>query len=547
MIPLGPATHRALLLVVAVALAYGLATSLRYPSPWAEADTSYFARSISATIDTGTLQEPANPHIYPQGFVYQSWASALLTITGVDVPSYLRVLSPLLGVLFLGVAGLATFIRLMGSVASAVLATLTLFLIPELMFAVLRGNHEKVTLSATLIAALAVLTVIRARERSLPTAGWWSVFLMATVSAVGANAYFGSLLTIALAIVLAAVASIGATNRGLAVDLRPLYRPLTQAVALGALVSIAVFFVLYPPAGSLLRVVPVALTGLTSLIEGLLNGTFSAAAAPYAVVDRDWASLAIYRLLSAVRWLLFATSFGVWIAFSLQSVRHRSLRTPDRVLALALYGAFGLLLAFAIPFDLLDIDLGSNLQVRMYAYFAMFSTPVFALGVTRLYDLLGDDARRRLVTRAVTVLFPVLLVAGHLKAVNDPLVSNVWRFYERNEVQAVRFYLEHQPDRLRTMWVGPDRRLREGFYATYPDDAIELLRFDPSGLQNPLAINLRSGADTTSEFALDTANVRAHIALLDSAPLANAMLGTIVYDNGASVIRHVSSEAASER
>lgn len=547
MIALGPATHRALLLVVAIALAYGFATSLRYPSPWAEADTSYFARSISATLDTGTLQEPENPHIYPQGFVYQSWVSALLRITGVDVPSYLRVLSPLLGALFLGVAGLATFVRLLGSVASAVLATLTLFLIPELMFSVLRGNHEKVTLSATLIAALAVLTVIRARERSLPTAGWWSVFVMATATAVGANAYFGSSLTIVLAIVLAALVAIGATSRGLAVDLRPLFRPLAQAVVLGALVSIGVFFVLYPPAGSLLRVVPVALTGLTALIEGLLNGTFVSAATPYAVVDRDWASLAIYRLLSAVRWLLFATSFAVWIAFSVQSVRHRSLRTPDRILALALYGAFGLVLAFAIPFDLLDIDLGSNLQVRMYAYFAMFSTPVFALGVTRLYDLLADDAYRRTVTRAITVLFPVLLIAGHLKAVNDPLVSNVWRFYERDEVQAVRFYLRHQPDRLRTMWVGPDRRLREGFYATYPDDAVELLRFDATGLQNPLAINLRSGADAKSEFALDTANVRAHTALLGTTPLADAMLGTIVYDNGASVIRHLTPASGSDR
>lgn len=538
-----PDRRNLLLIVVGVALLYGFATTLRYPSPWAEGDTSYFARTITSLVDHGSLDPADNPHIYPQGFAYQSWAGSLVLLSGVSVERFIGVLSPVLGSLLLAITALAAFTRLLRSGRAGFLATLTLFLVPEVMFSVLRGNHEKVTLAMTLLACLALASSLPGVQDRVRPQAWMIVYGLAITTAVATNVYFGSILVVALSLVLVATGPLVSVLPTLRASLRPLVPALTVAVTIGWGAVALMLLVIYPPAGHLLRVVPDVLAGLGSLFETATGGSFTPTSDPYASIRTDWVSSRVYQLLSLVRWILFFGSFGVWLAFCAQALRRADLRTPARLLALALYGAFGLILGLSIPIDLIGLDIGSNLQVRIYVYFAMFSAPIFALGVVASFGRIRRRWTRAPAAFALALLYVAFMAGGFLKAVNDPLVSNVWRFYAPTEVAAIDFYLERQPNRLRSLWIGPDNRLRDAYGVAYPATAVALMRFDATGITNSAAINLVSAGRLDAEYALDSHLMRQHGAVLAGVRTPASSLGSRVYDNGDTVITYLGREA----
>ena len=530
-----------LFFAVTLGACYGLLVSLRYNVPWSEGDTSYFARTIASLIQAGTFSEALNHHTYPQGFVYQAWASALTLLSGTSVDGYITLTSPVLGCAFLALFGFATFRKLLASDQAGLLATFVLFLVPEITFVVSRGNHEKLTLSFTLLAALLLFEALNALYlgRGARTVGAWAVaYLLVVFSAVSTNLYFGSVIVVAVTILLVVTFLLLRFYPRFGASLPRIATYLALTAVVSWLMVGLVLFVVYPPSNAFLGVVETAFERVAALF-----GTRTAQSNPYLRIAQVWVSQRAYFYVSLFRWVFFLGSFLAWLGMLVSTLYKAPGISLTRFFTLGLYGAFGAVLALAVPVDFAGLDVGSNLQVRVYIYFAAFSAPLFTLGAIKLVTLARRGFVRGLVISAVSVSFTLFAFSGFLKLTQDPAVSYVWRFYEPQEVSAVRFYLNHQPDRTRYLWIGPDARLRHGYYTTYPEEAVELLFNPVTNLQNAAALHLTAGfALPTTDYALDSAIVRANTNAWQVWPFPKAINGGQIYDNGAASIHYLPPE-----
>lgn len=522
---------------VLIGILYGTAIAFRYLSPWSEGDTSFFARVIASLIEYRNLLSGTNLQIYPQGFAYQTWAATLTLMTGISVPVYIQLVCPILGCGFLALFGFTLFRCLLNSDRLGFYAALLLFMVPELIFVVARGNHEKLTISFTLLAAQAFYMSsdeLFGSNRKRVFVAWVACFYLTILVATGTNVYFGSAFIYGLTIILLALTVF---NRFFPYygSLPPaLVSRLKFAVATSWLIVAFMLLYGYPPAGKFLVVFETAGERLRALFL-----SFEPTSNPYAAITETWNSPEAYRVMSLFRWLLFAGSFVAWLVLMVVTLRRRQPVSLNRLLLLAFYAAFGFLLALALPVDLVGLDVGTNLQVRLYVYFALFSVPLFALGIAHIVQW---SRRYRwlhaLTVGGVAVAMPFLSLSGFFKATHEPVVSNVWRFYETEEANAVLFYVRHQPNRTRHLWIGPDDRLRNAYYTSFPAEALERLFNRETGLFNAASLNLNSAAVLpTADYALDSEITRQNAFAL-KLPLPGALLRDKIYDNGYATITY---------
>jgi hypothetical protein len=525
-----------LYLAVLFGMLYGFAVALRYTSAWSEGDTSFFTRTITGLVEYGSLSPDQNRFTYPQGFVYQTWAASLVHLTGISVSDYIRWFSPVLGNAFLALFGFVAFRRLLRSNTLGLLTTFILFLIPELTFVVSRGNHEKLTVSFTLLAALAFFSSFHAledKERKGEFLPWTLCYYFFIFAAAASNVYFGSTFVIAITFMFFGFGILQRIFPKLRNVLPTTYPRLGRMVLISWLIVFFDLFYLYPRSSDFLVVFKEVVGQLGNLFSPRINQVN-----PYARIGEVWRSLWAYRIVSLFRWILFAGAFLSWIGLTIHSLRQAKI-SLSRYVVLALYLVFNIILALGVPVDFLGLDVGSNLQVRLYIYAALFSAPLLAYGVAWL----TSPARPGLLRRPFLVFLPSAFVffalTSFLKLTQDPSVSNVWRFFEVQEASAVSFYLNHQLDRTRQLWIGPDDRLRHGYYVTFPSEALKLLYNPVTGEYNVAAVPLNSKAPLqTSDYALDSPLIRADSLSWQTWALPKALLGSQVYDNGQTAIRY---------
>jgi len=456
------------LLAASLGLSFGLYFVLRYGGSWSEWDTMVFAQLL------GWLQEAKSIFYngaYDKGYAYSVWAANLSTLTGVPVGELLRVYLPLVGNLLLALFGYTAFRRWLASNTLGLAATSLLFLVPELVFTVSRGNHEKLTVSLTLLASLALLQALTelSRRRWAVLASWLVVYYLVTFTLVSLNSLFGSSLlagtslTLLFALVVLAVRPAG-------------WRRLWGVVALIAFLALTSWLVL-----GLVTLVVYPQAWATDLVQSLVErvqGIFASTSGPegsleeapsyvnpYDVVTSDWVSTEVYRLLSSFRWLLLGGSFVTWLVTAWQVIRYIRTASLNSILLVALYGAFSVMLAAGVMVDFLGLEAGSNLQVRFFAYFTLFATPLLAAGAVWCVRALSRRLGAGLVKSAAFALFATFAALSLLKATLDPSVSNRWIFYKPTEVQAVRFWNDMQ--RSSGIWVGPTFRVINAFRHTY--------------------------------------------------------------------------------
>lgn len=495
-----------------IGLAFGGYFILRYSGQWAEIDSVAFSGIISNLQHYGSFSQDVNPKNYPHGYAYPVWMASLSYLTGLPVGELMRWYTPMVGNLFLALFGFCAYRRWLGSDRLGLLAASVLFLVPELVFTVSRGNHEKITVSLTLLASLALLKSfleIQARNWKL-FASWLTVYYFISFTLSSLNVLFGSSFIVASTLtVVVAWVFLRFRPSQWGIIRKPLER-LTLRIATSWLLVLIVMWYIYPSAGDNFNLLKTAVEKLGSLFL-----SFTPESNPYVQDVDPWASVLGYRLISSFRWILFGVSFLTWMLLLAPTVFRNSKAPLTRVFLLALYGAFGFQMAVAIPVDLLGLEAGSNLQVRMYTYFVLFAAPVFVLGLTRLVG-----PRTRVLVALVMTAFGFLSV---VKATLDPHISNLWLQYTRTELQAIRTWARYEESSL--LYAGRTTRLNDAWYMNH-------------GLGLPNDNNL-----VTGDY-----NPRAYHALYSSTQEANntawrfrqplLLLDNRVYDNGDAQIYH---------
>lgn len=512
---------RAAAAALAVGCAFGAYAVLRYAGVWMESDTTEFVRHTRHVLAFG----PASDGAYPHGYAYTTWAAILSQLTGLDPMPLFQRFTPFLGNVLLALFGFTTFRDWLGSDRLGLAATVTLFLVPELVFTVTRGSHEKFTIALTLLAALAALKIFRLATGESPPrvfASWLITFYVVAFTTVSMNVFFGSAFIAASTLALALAWGLAALSRRVRPRLVTLRRELVLMVTTAWILVAFVMFYAYPTASQ-------NLTLLGNVIDRLavLFLTFEPSSDPYALVGAAWASPPVYAIVSSFRWLLFGISFVGWGVLLALLFRRPERSGLDQITLLAFYGAFGFQLALAIPVDFVGLAAGSNLQVRLYTYFALFAAPMAVTGLAAAGLRLRQRDGRVPPWLAVPglALVAAFAVISALKSTVDPSVSNDWVFYRSSEVAAVAFW--DQTQAFDALWVGVTPRVLHAHRAVVGDDSVAGNRFNRS----PESDLGRDGHALASDVVTAEAVAR-------GLPLSPVLADDRVYDNGEAQIFH---------
>ncbi|PYE55639.1 hypothetical protein DES52_1022 [Deinococcus yavapaiensis KR-236] len=442
-------------IIIFLALSIGAYYCLRYLGLWAENDTASFATSINEVI---TFHKLVYRGAYTHGYGYQVWATTLYGFTGIDPQTLLQIYGPMIGTIFMSLFGFALYRIFFQKNSLATAAVISLFLVPELLFTVLRGNHEKLTISLTLLSVAAVISSFRAMHdmsRRGVFLGWVITYYATSFCLVSLNVFFGSTFIVSstLALLLLSLASRIFPRR---LKIQPRFQQrLTLSVAASWIIVALIAWYAYPAAGSNLSLLKTAIEKV-----GTLFLSFTPESNPYTTITSDWASSRIYLWLSSFRWLLFLGSFVGWILAVRTLWRGGEGYSQRLMLMTAFYAATTIQLAFAVIIDLVGLAAGTNLQVRLYTYFTIFAAPMFVFALSRVGEkikiLRPSLAARRYYLTFIAVLF--FIVPSLLKATLEPYVSNRWLSYAPEEIIALRFWKSYSAGT--DIWIGLDARLR---------------------------------------------------------------------------------------
>ncbi len=448
------AATRRLVLMLAAGLGYAFLFVVRYRGLWVENDTAFFTRDAVLTVQRHSVLFAGD---YPHGFLYTAWLASFQWLAGVSPPVFNTVVAPFVGItLMLGAAYLCYRV-LTHSERTATLAAWMLLAVPEVVFSAVRGNHEKFNIAILLLGLWALAASVPRGPAAVTSAErvrqftWLALFLLLMLMNSVTNDYFAS--TLATAGLLAAGFMVAARPRltRSAADVRPLAARLAVGMAAAGGVVVWVMLGVYPPASQDFTLLSTAAIKLWHLLRtGRVHSN------PYAAPAAQWAGSFSYLLVASFRWIMFAASLVVFVAFGRRLWQRR--RVPAHVLMLlAMYLALGLLVAVAIPLDFTGLAAGSNLEVRNFTYFALLATPLAAMGLFAVWrhPLVRRKAQR--VAGWSAVMVAAFLAAGVVKVTLDPLVSNEWIFYTPAERQAVGFFVAHAHSM--GLWTGPDNRL----------------------------------------------------------------------------------------
>ncbi|MHB1627516.1 MAG: hypothetical protein ACYCVB_03950 [Bacilli bacterium] len=460
------------------ALLYAGYFVLRYAGLWTENDTSVFTSVAQETLRAGNVLFPGQ---YVHGFAYPSWLSSLSLLTGLSPMVLNAAVVPFVGALLLSMVCYVTYRTLLGSDRFALAGVLILYAVPELMFSVLRGNHEKLNIAFLLMTVFVLFKGVDAMRRGIvQEIAVWSVLYYVLVFANSAtNDYFGSTFVVASFLTLLLLY---AYTRWRSADehLRTATVRYGATILTSWLVVWWVMLFVFPPAGSDFSLLKTASQKLSHLFL-----TLNPASNPYSSIASAWASPFVSNLMSVFRVVLLIASVIVFfVKVRLIALRRITPSTPT-VFLLCLYTAYAFLVGIAIPLDFVGLSAGSNLEVRNFTYFSLIAAPVASLG---LMDVLGRRRaggkgqtpergalemgwfRRHPRLGSVGVAVTVVLIAlGMFKTTLDPIFSNQWIFYSPGEKQALAAF--HQLDTATAMWSGPDNRLVYVFGELFPGNA----------------------------------------------------------------------------
>jgi len=503
---------------VGYALFVTLYILVRYGLRWGDSDTGQILQATRNVATQGTISPSGVA--YPHGYAYQSIIVAVSQITGISISRVDLAVLP-----FLCVAGaliaFITFRLLTGSALLGSIAAILLFIQPEFVFEVERGSHEKTTNSYVLLLVF-LLTVTFARSvRTSSIIGYIISFYILAWGLIATNSFFGSSFFVSLALALIGGAIV------LWLSMRPdeqrgtINRLIYTVISGTALVFVFVNYV-YSPARNNYGT-------LHSLIDRIsaLFLSFEVQSNPYVSIGSAtgaaWIAPWVYPLLTSFDILIAVAGLASWCWLAYRFVRGGIPREGRHLLLLWLFAAaFAVEVAISAVVDLSGF-LGSNLQIRIFPLFVLFAIPLFVLAGAQFAQRLNMHLRL-LAGVAVGLLVTVFAITGILKATNDPLVSNKWVFYTRDEQRALSWTDRDLTNQ--AIWAGFDERL--------------LVMQSVENTVNPAKQNryvVGSGSDG-ARYVVDS-NVTQRRGRRLKVPVPDTTNDDRIYDNGGTRIYHV--------
>jgi len=490
------------LALLGLALVIGAYFILRYRGLWAESDTGVMTQAIRVVGDNDALAPPTSG-VYVNGYGYQIVSMAIMAFTGLSVETLQILVYPLVSAALV-LPAWALYRELTGSPRIASLATLLLLLVPEHLFAVLRGSHERLDRAFLLTALWLLLRSVRFRgdrPRFVVNAG---LFVVMTYGLIATNALFGMSFVAALAtaLVVSLLARLGPHSvRGYAAETTHLF---SWSSAAGVLLVGLFTWIIYPPFGP-------GLLALSAIPGKLISIILSGAPGfdPYTYVATAWVSTIAFLVLSTMNFVVLGTSALAWLGLGRSWLRGAVPPSLGTWVLWLLYTAFALQGAAAIMSDRTG-SLQGNVQYRAFSVFSTIAVPLVALWLSRW----RPGTWRRGATAVVVAAATILALA---KTTLEPAVSNKWMFYTAPELQSLVWADGHQRDA--ATWVGPDDRLPAAY----------LLYFGNPAATNAWVTAFESSADVDS-FLVSAPILLQSDRLEIALPSLDAM--NVVYDNG---------------
>jgi hypothetical protein len=448
---LAAGTHIAILLVMALMIAIYI--PLRYRGLWSiGGDTSLFTKVIRPILSSGDLV-PRGSELYPNGYGFQALTVFLVKLSGVEL-AYWQLYGATLLIVWLVLPAWLLYREWTASNEAATLATILLFLQPELLFGIMRGTHEKFTRGLIMLGLFLFVRSLRpglTQGRLVPLV---LAFYLVAFAQLSFNTLFASMsiwaMVLAAALIWAITAYLGQLPRW-----RPMLRRMLFVVLIWFVLNTIYTFHAYAPAQRSLQIFQSVGDQIASLF---VKAEETTAINPYTswVIDA-WVSLPIYFVVSQANWILLFGSAGIWVRQTVGWLRRRTGPSDERELLLwAFYGAFGCLGGIAVLTDISGA-LSSNLQHRLFPSIIMVAAPAAAAWLVALRP--RPTWHWRLARGLLWAGVGLIGILSLLKATNEPLVSNRWQFYLPAELRAVDWAEQALVDRV--LWTGIDGRLVE--------------------------------------------------------------------------------------
>ncbi len=450
-------------LLVLVGIAYAAYFILRYDGMWIENDTSVFTGTTTAMLKAGSAFFAGQ---YSHGPGYPAWLGDVSLETGLSPMVVNGLLAPFFGVVFMVLTAHLLYRKFLRTEAAVAVAVLILFLVPDVMFTVLRGNHEKINVPFIMLAFYCVLWVVDAvrnqdfRSIALSTMLYYVSVFMNGVT----NDYFGVFLIIATFIA-ALFLWLFRRPRWSGGAALPYAKRFAATTFISGLLMVWVMVFLFPQSGSDTSL-------FVTLIHKLQNlfTTQVISSNPYAIASQQWTSPLVNTMFSVFHYgLIGISAMSIVHLFVIVVVRKTVNIRGEEYVAVASYVALAILVAIAIPADLVGLNAGTNLELRNYTYYALFAPPIIVMMVGALRARLAHHRKAAWLRATVASMYAILFVVGMLKGTVEPLVSNVWMQYTRSEREALVVFQNHTTDT--ALWTGGGNRLAYLYNALFPDSS----------------------------------------------------------------------------
>ena len=360
----------------------------------------------------------------------------------------------------LAIVAFITYREFVGSAAVAGLGVLFLFLQPDFLFYVVRGGHEKFIWTYALLMLFLLGRSYQQVEKPMKLMIYIGLFYLTFWAFVANNVYFAA--TFMSAIVLSFMGGWVLNRlgvRSLSVDntkRQTLMRLIIISMACFILVYIFINYT-YRPAMQFYSI----FTSLYDKVSMMLLGTQPAETpASYQAFSVAWRSQPAYLMLTGLQWLIVLISLAAW-GIGLKGLS--KLEQKPWLLWL-MYSAFGFLLVFGVVADFAKY-MSTNLQLRMFTPFALFSSPLAAGLVGRGIQALRAYKRRLAVVASGALLLLVLFGAAAvaLKVTNDPVFGNQWLFYTPAELAPLS-WINKKEVQQEQVWTDTSERLAMAYY-----------------------------------------------------------------------------------
>lgn len=428
---------------------------MRYAGTWAEADSATFSRVIIPFVEQGRLV-PASSQVYPNGYSFQAISAVLLAITGLELPQLQQLVYPFVSVLVILPAWLF-YREVTGSGRGAVLGTILLFTQPEFLFVILRSSHEKFTRSLMLICLYLLIHSFKQRANARLFATNIVLFYLMMFTFISSNNLLANsfIAAIGIAFFLGIIVE-GRSHSSGSTRKKALQRLFMVVLTCFILVYLFVIYI-YTPANHDLLVVKDTWERIRALFFDTQTNDNESYTQAYAYISFGWLNPQIFLLVSIANWLMLGSSLLIWVRQSWLWLRYGLVPQPEaRWLIWLMYAAFALQGGLSVLSDATGA-LGSNMQHRLIPSVSIIGIAIISQSLSAWQP--PRFARSLRLGFALTIT--VIAMLSVMKATNEPLLSNKWTFYRKEEIAAMDWSVRHLE--YTGIWTEFDERLRVAY------------------------------------------------------------------------------------